>query len=44
MVDRNNAGSAIGEELLCCAQDLFHWWPQRVRDGTLSVALRFGTI
>jgi transposase len=37
MVDRNNAGSAIGEELLCCAQDLFHWW-QRVRDGTLSRA------
>jgi transposase len=34
MVDRHNAGSAIGEELLCCAQDLFHWW-QRVRDGTL---------
>jgi transposase len=37
MVDRNNAGSAIGEELLCCAQDLFHWW-RRVRDGTLSRA------
>jgi len=35
MVDRNNAGSAIGEELLCCAQDLFNWW-QRVRDGTLA--------
>lgn len=33
MVDRHNAGSAIGEELLCRAQDLFHWW-QRVRDGT----------
>jgi transposase len=37
MVDRGNAGSAIGEELLCCAQDLFHWW-YRVRDGTLSRA------
>jgi transposase len=37
MVDRNNAGSSIGEELLCCAQDLFHWW-HRVRDGTLSCA------
>jgi transposase len=35
MVDRGNAGSAIGEELLCCAQDLFTWW-YRVRDGTLS--------
>jgi transposase len=35
MVDRKNAGSAIGEELLCCAQDLFTWW-YRVRDGTLS--------
>src|SRR5262245_37270364 len=34
MVDRANAGSAIGEELLCCAQDLFTWW-YRVRDGTL---------
>jgi transposase len=37
MVDRHNAASAIGEELLCCAQDLFHWW-HRVRDGTLSRA------
>lgn len=37
MVDRGNAGSAIGEELLCCAQDLFHWL-RRVRDGTLSRA------
>jgi transposase len=35
MVDRANAGSAIGEELLCCAEDLFTWW-YRVRDGTLS--------
>jgi transposase len=35
MVDRGNAGSAIGEELLCCAQDLFTLW-YRVRDGTLS--------
>jgi transposase len=37
MVDRGNAGSKIGEELLCCAEDLFHWL-QRVRDGTLSRA------
>ena len=35
MVDRGNAGGAIGEELLCCAEDLFTWW-YRVRDGTLS--------
>jgi transposase len=35
MKDRANAGSAIGEELLCCAQDLFTWW-YRVRDGTMS--------
>jgi transposase len=35
MVDRANAGSAVGEELLCCAEDLFTWW-YRVRDGTLS--------
>jgi transposase len=34
MVDRANAGSAVGEELLCCAEDLFTWW-YRVRDGTL---------
>src|SRR5262249_50107003 len=30
-------GSAIGEELLCCAEELFTWW-HRVRDGTLSRA------
>jgi transposase len=35
MVDRANKGSPIGEELLCCAEDLFTWW-YRVRDGTLS--------
>ena len=35
MVDRGNAGSATGEELLCCAQDLFTWW-YRVRDGTMT--------
>ena len=35
MVDRANAGSQIGEELLCCAQDLFTRW-YRVRDGTLK--------
>jgi transposase len=35
MLDRADAGSAIGEELLCCGQDLFTWW-YRVRDGTLS--------
>jgi transposase len=35
MVDRANAGSPIGEELLCCGEDLFTWW-YRVRDGTMS--------
>jgi transposase len=35
MVDRDNAGSPIGEELLCLAEDVFTWW-YRVRDGTLS--------
>jgi transposase len=35
MVDRANAGSQVGEELLCCARDLFTWW-YRVRDGTLK--------
>jgi transposase len=34
MVDRANGGSAVGEELLCCAEDLFTWW-YRVRDGTM---------
>jgi transposase len=34
MVDRASAGSPIGEELLCCAEDLFTWW-YRVRDGTM---------
>jgi transposase len=34
MVDRTSAGSSLGEELLCCAQDLFTWW-YRVRDGTM---------
>jgi transposase len=35
MVDRASAGSAIGEELLCCAEELFTWW-HRIRDGTLK--------
>jgi len=35
MVDRNNAGSAIGAELLVLTGRLFEWW-HRVRDGTLS--------
>jgi len=37
MVDRTNAGSAIGEELLCCAEELFTWW-YRVRDGTMRLS------
>jgi transposase len=35
MIDRANAGSEIGEELLCHADILFAHW-QRVRDGTLQ--------
>jgi transposase len=35
MIDRANAGSPIGEELLCCAEELFTWW-YRVRDGTMA--------
>jgi|SRR5579871_100370 len=34
MIDRNNAGSAIGMELLLFSDDVFHGW-YRVRDGTL---------
>jgi transposase len=35
MVDRTNVGSPIGEELLCCTEELFTW-RYRVRDGTMS--------
>ena len=35
MVDRDNAGSAIGADLLLLTGVLFAWW-HRVRDGTLS--------
>jgi transposase len=35
MIDRDNAGSAIGMELLIFSDDVFHWW-YRVRDGTLQ--------
>jgi transposase len=35
MVDRDNSGSAIGEDLLLLTDVLFGWW-HRVRDGTLS--------
>jgi transposase len=34
MVDRNNAGTAVGKALLCWTECVFHWW-YRVRDGTL---------
>lgn len=34
MIDRNNAGSGIGRELLLFSDDVFHGW-YRVRDGTL---------
>jgi transposase len=35
MIDRDNAGSAIGMELLIFSDDVFYWW-YRVRDGTLK--------
>jgi transposase len=35
MVDRNNAGSAIGKELLAMSEQMLGWW-KRVRDGTLT--------
>jgi len=34
MVDRDNAGSTVGEQLLLLTNVLFGWW-HRVRDGTL---------
>jgi transposase len=34
MVDRDNAGSTVGEQLLLLTDVLFGWW-HRVRDGTL---------
>jgi len=37
MVDRRNAGSAVGRELLALSGPMLGWW-QRVRDGTLSRA------
>jgi transposase len=37
MVDRGNAGSALGEELLVFAEDVFTQW-YRVRDGTIRRA------
>jgi transposase len=35
MVDRHNAGSAIGRELLALSGQMLGWW-HRVRDGTLT--------
>jgi hypothetical protein len=35
MVDRNDAGSAIGKELLAMSGQMLGWW-KRVRDGTLT--------
>jgi transposase len=37
MVDRRNAGSALGDELLLFAEDMFTQW-YRVRDGTIRRA------
>ena len=39
MIDRKDAGSAVGEELLALSGRMFGWW-RRVRDGTLT-AVRF---
>ncbi len=35
MVDRKNAGAAVGEELLALSGQMLGWW-KRVRDGTLT--------
>ena len=35
MIDRQNAGSEVGEELLAMADILFEHWP-KVRDGTMT--------
>lgn len=34
LADRGGPGKVLGEQLLCFAEDVFHWW-HRVRDGTL---------
>jgi transposase len=35
LVERGGKVQALGEALLCFAEDVFHWW-YRVRDGTLA--------
>jgi transposase len=35
MIDRQNGGTPVGEELLSLSNRMFAWW-HRVRDGTLS--------
>jgi transposase len=35
LVDRGGRAKVLGEQLLCFAEDVFHWW-YRVRDGTLN--------
>jgi transposase len=37
LVDAGGPGKAVGNELLCLADDVFTWW-HRVRDGTLRRA------
>ena len=37
LVERGGRAAALGEQLLCFAEDVFHWW-YRVRDGTLQRA------
>lgn len=34
LVERGGPSTALGNQLLCLAEDVFHWW-YRVRDGTL---------
>ena len=37
LVERGGQAKALGEQLLCFAEDVFHWW-YRARDGTLQRA------
>jgi transposase len=43
MIDRRNAGSAVGAALLALSGEMFGRW-QRVRDGTLAAARFAGTM
>ena len=43
MIDRDNAGSAVGRDLLALSDELFRLW-RRVRDGTLTKARFAGKV